>query len=33
MTGDTSKQIRLVLMILLLLTMLGYFMQVPGVPQ
>jgi hypothetical protein len=33
MTGDTSKQIRFVLLALLLLTVLGYFMQTPGVQR
>lgn len=33
MTGNTSKHIRFVLLSLLLLLMLGYFMQTPGVPQ
>jgi hypothetical protein len=33
MTGDTSKQIRFVLLTLVLLTLVGYIMQVPGVHQ
>jgi hypothetical protein len=30
MTGDPSKQVRFVLVTLLVLTILGFFMQVPG---
>jgi len=30
MTGDTSKHIRFVLLTLLVLTILGFYMQVPG---
>jgi hypothetical protein len=33
MTGDISRQIRFVLLTFLLLSMLGYFMQVPGVAR